>query len=91
MSVEISTSAKYGIDEFRRAIRNAVLDLSDSLTAEKIDISHPHGVNELYNHVTSPGSRNGVVCKTISVCRNSSTTLVVAWTVSSVTIISAIF
>ena len=42
-----------------------------------------------YNHVMSAESRDGVICKTISVSVNSSMTFTAAWIVSSVTIASA--
>ncbi|GFW43554.1 hypothetical protein TNCV_4769061 [Trichonephila clavipes] len=73
---------EYGIDEFRTAIRNAVLNLNRplSLAAEKA---------ESCSHVTSPESRIGVVCKTKSVRTNSWTTFAAAFTLSSQTMAAA--
>ncbi|GFW29272.1 hypothetical protein TNCV_742141 [Trichonephila clavipes] len=49
-----------------------------SLGAEKIGM-YPHGLNGSCSHVKRPKLRNGDVCKTNSVCTNSSTTFVAAW------------
>ena len=45
---------------------------------------YPHCLDESCSHATVLESRNQVVCKT-SVCTNSLTIFVVAWTISSVT------
>ncbi|GFS75946.1 transposable element Tc1 transposase [Trichonephila clavipes] len=50
---------------------------------------YPHDLNGSCSHVTSPESRIWVVCKTINVCTNSSTTFAAAWTLSSETMAAA--
>ncbi|GFT40179.1 hypothetical protein TNCV_1526901 [Trichonephila clavipes] len=46
---------------------------------------YPHGLNGSCSHVTSPESRIKVVCKTTSICMNSSNMFAEAWTLSSET------
>ena len=52
-------------------------------------MSYPHGLNEVYIHITSPESRNNVVWKTANVSTNISTMFAAAWTVNLATIVLA--
>ncbi|GFV45208.1 HTH_Tnp_Tc3_2 domain-containing protein [Trichonephila clavipes] len=53
-----------------------------SLAFEK-QVCYSQGFNGSCSHITSPESRIGVVCKTKSVCTNTSTTFAAAWALSS--------
>ena len=79
-------SAEYQINEFRGIIRNTDLNSwgLHLLTTRKMS-SYPQGLNGSYWYVTSPESRNIIICKKINVCINFSTTFATAWIVSSTT------
>ncbi|GFX77080.1 hypothetical protein TNCV_1072801 [Trichonephila clavipes] len=68
-------------------IRNAILDLNGplSVAAEKRQACYLHGLSGSYSHITNPESGIGVICKTTSVCTNSSTMFAAVWMLSSET------